>query len=227
MKKLILTLLTAALAFTGIAGAGEYPDISVADLKKAIAEKKVVIIDVNGTNGWQRGHVPTAIDYAAARENLAEVLPKDKATLVVAYCGGPSCNAYTAAASAAKNLGYTNVKHLSAGISGWTAAGEKTEKGKAKKEEAPKKGASTDAAPHTYVATFTGVTCAGCKADVSEAIAKLPGGANVKFEAGKKEGTQKVTFTASCDQVCKDKLVTALGDDAKTYVVQELAIAKQ
>jgi rhodanese-related sulfurtransferase len=53
-------------------------------------------------------------------------LPADKNALVVAYCGGPSCNAYTAAAKKAKALGYTNVKHLSAGISGWKAAGEKT-----------------------------------------------------------------------------------------------------
>jgi len=48
--------------------------------------------------------------------------------LVVAYCGGPSCNAYTRAANAASKLGYTNVKHLSAGISGWLQAKELTEK---------------------------------------------------------------------------------------------------
>lgn len=223
MKKFILTLLTAALAFTGIARADEYPDISIGDLKKAIAAKKVVIIDVNGSASWKAGHVPTAIDFESSKEKLAEILPKDKAALVVAYCGGPQCNAYTSAASAAKKLGYTNVKHMSVGISGWNAAGEKIEKGK---EEKPKKGAATDAAPHTYVATFTGVTCAGCKTHVSEAIAKLPGGANVKFEAGEKEDTQKVTFTATCDKVAKAKLVEVLGEGAKTYVVQNLALAK-
>ncbi len=223
MKKFILTLLTAALAFTGITRADEYPDISIGDLKKAIAEKKVVIIDVNGSDSWKSGHVPTAVDFQASKEKLADVLPKDKGALVVAYCGGPSCNAYQAAAKAATTLGYTNVKHLSAGISGWMKAGEKTEKAKVEK---PKKTASTDAAPHTYVATFTGVTCAGCKTHVSEAIAKLPGGANVKFEAGAKEGEQKVTFTATCDQVCKTKLNEVLGEQAKTYVVQNLALTK-
>ena len=89
MKKL-LALLVSLFAAASVM-AGEYPDISVADLKKAIADKKA---------------------------------------LIVAYCGGPRCNAYTAAANAAKELGYTNVKHLSAGISGWKAAGEKTEAGK-------------------------------------------------------------------------------------------------
>jgi rhodanese-related sulfurtransferase len=57
-------------------------------------------------------------------------LPSDKGALVVAYCGSPACSAYKAAANKAKELGYTNVKHLSAGISGWKKAGEKTEAGK-------------------------------------------------------------------------------------------------
>jgi len=36
--------------------------------------------------------------------------------------------AYKTAAKKAVALGYTNVKHFSAGISGWTSAGEKVEK---------------------------------------------------------------------------------------------------
>ena len=59
----------------------------------------------------------------------AGLLPKDKGALIVAYCGGPKCNAYKAAAKAAEKLGYTNVKQFGAGISGWKKAGEPTEKG--------------------------------------------------------------------------------------------------
>jgi rhodanese-related sulfurtransferase len=219
MKRYIMTLAAALLAFAGISRADEYPDISIGDLKKAIAGKKVAIIDANGSDSWKEGHIPGALDLETSKEKLADLLPKDKATLVVAYCGGPSCSAYKAGAKAATKLGYTNVKHLSAGISGWKSASEKTEKGDdAKKTSAPAGG-------NTYVATFTGVTCSACKAHVSAAIAKLPGGGNATFAAGEKEGTQKVTFTASCDKVCKDKLVEALGDGAKTYVVQDLALA--
>jgi rhodanese-related sulfurtransferase len=138
MKKFVTALLAAALALTGIARADEYPDISIGDLKKAIAEKKVVVIDVNGSASYKAGHIPGAIDFEASKEKITEALPKDKSTLVVAYCGGPSCNAYQAAAKAATKAGYTNVKHLSAGISGWKSAGEKTETPKEKKE-APKK----------------------------------------------------------------------------------------
>jgi rhodanese-related sulfurtransferase len=128
MKK-ILALLLSLFAVANVF-AGEFPDISVADLKKAIADKKAVVIDVNGSDSWKAGHVPTALDFDAVKESLKAKLPADKKALIVAYCGGPRCNAYTAAANAAKELGYTNVKHLSAGISGWKAANEKTEAGK-------------------------------------------------------------------------------------------------
>lgn len=129
MKKLITALLS-MVAATVIVNAGEFPDISVADLKKAIAEKKAVVIDVNGSDSYKEGHVPSALNYDSVEKSLKDKLPADKKALVVAYCGGPGCNAYTRAAKAAKELGYTNVKHLSAGISGWKAAGEKTEAGK-------------------------------------------------------------------------------------------------
>lgn len=125
MKK----LLALALALVASAGfAAEFPDISIADLKSAIAEKKVTVIDVNGSNSYAAGHVPGAIDFASKGSELASALPADKNALIVAYCGGPSCSAYKKAASKAAELGYTNVKHLSAGISGWKKAGESLEK---------------------------------------------------------------------------------------------------
>lgn len=126
MKKLLALV---AVVFASVALAGEFPEISINELKDAIASKKAYVIDVNGTQSWQKGHIPSAIDFASIQDRLAQTLPKDKKALIVAYCGGPKCNAYTQAAQAAKKLGYTNVKHLSAGISGWMQAGEKTDKG--------------------------------------------------------------------------------------------------
>ncbi len=125
MKKLLAFALSLVAAS---AMAAEYPDISISDLKTAIAEKKVTVIDVNGSDSYSEGRVPTAIDFEAKSDTLAKALPEDKNALVVAYCGGPSCNAYKQAAKKATELGYTNVKHLSAGISGWKKAGEKLEK---------------------------------------------------------------------------------------------------
>jgi rhodanese-related sulfurtransferase len=128
MKKFLA--LAAAAVFAISAYAGEFQDISITELKAKIEAKQVTVIDVNGADSYKKGHIPGAIDFSAKKADLASVLPKDKDALIVAYCGGPKCNAYKQAATAAEKLGYKNVKHLSAGISGWNQAGEKTEAAK-------------------------------------------------------------------------------------------------
>tara|TARA_B100001123_G_C14998289_1_gene902449 strand:- start:111 stop:497 length:387 start_codon:yes stop_codon:yes gene_type:complete len=127
MKKLLALFATAILALN--VQAGEYPDISITDLDKAIKAGKVVVIDVNGAKSFtKRGHIPGAVSFKN-KDDLAKQLAKaDKGALVVAYCGGPACKAYKRGASAAEALGFKNVKHLSAGISGWIKAGKKLEK---------------------------------------------------------------------------------------------------
>jgi rhodanese-related sulfurtransferase len=127
MKKLLAFLVTAVLAVS--AYAGEFPDISINEVNKLAESKSAVIIDVNGDESFKAGHVPGALDFAAIKDNLAASLPKKKDALIVAYCGNPRCGAYLRAAKAAQKLGYTNIKHMSAGISGWKAAGMKTEAG--------------------------------------------------------------------------------------------------
>ena len=128
MKK-VLTLI-AALFVSVAAFAGEFPDISVKEVKALVASKKATLVDVNGSASYAKGHIPGALNFDAVEKDFAKSLPEDKNTLIVAYCGGPRCKAYKAAAEAAEKLGYKNVKHMSAGISGWTGAGEKTEKAK-------------------------------------------------------------------------------------------------
>ncbi len=126
MRTFIATCAVALLAAAAVAGS--FPEIKISELKSAISTGKVTLLDVNGTESWKEGHIPGAIDFATNKDKLASVLPKDKNALVVAYCGGPKCGAYQQAAKAAKDLGYTNVKHLVAGISGWKEAGEKTDR---------------------------------------------------------------------------------------------------
>ena len=129
MKKLALTLCTLVVSSIVAFAAEKFPDISHDELKKAIEDKKVVLIDVNGSESYKSGHIPGAINFETAKESLATQLPQDKDALVVAYCGNEKCGAYQRAAKKAKELGYTNVKHYSKGIAGWKKAGEKTEKG--------------------------------------------------------------------------------------------------
>ena len=129
MKRLFGLAAAAAIVLAATVYAGEVQDITIPELKAAIDAKKVTILDANGSKSWKAGHIPGAIDFKASPDKLASVLPSDKGALVVAYCGGPQCMAYKAAVEAAQKLGYTNIKHLAAGISGWTKAGEATDKG--------------------------------------------------------------------------------------------------
>ena len=127
MKKLLLAFSVVALsAFSALAGS--YPEISIEELKTAIDNKTVTIIDVNRAETYQKGHIPGAISFVADKEVIATKLPEDKTALIVAYCGSERCGAYARGAKAAEDLGYTNVKHLKAGLAGWKAAGLPLEK---------------------------------------------------------------------------------------------------
>jgi len=122
MKTILGALLF--MAATTVFAASPYPDISLDDLKKAMSAKDVTLLDANGPGSYQAGHIPGALDFNAVRADLASRLPKDKNALIVAYCGNPQCGAYARAAQAARDLGYTNVKHFAPGIQGWKAAGQ-------------------------------------------------------------------------------------------------------
>jgi rhodanese-related sulfurtransferase len=136
MKKFAVSL---ALAFSSVAlshapialaeAAAHAPEISLPELKKVVATKAATIIDANGVDMYKKGHIPGAISFAENGTKLATMLPADKATPIVAYCGGPMCEAWQDAAKAVQALGYTNVKHFKGGIKGWKDAGEHMDKG--------------------------------------------------------------------------------------------------
>lgn len=128
MKRFTALLFSLACLAVAFAGSNQVADISHQDLNAAIAAKQVTLLDVNGTESFQEGRIPGAIDYIANKDKLAALLPRDKSALVVAYCGNEYCSAYKAAATAALELGYTNVKHYSPGIDGWRKSGAKIEK---------------------------------------------------------------------------------------------------
>lgn len=128
MKKVIAALSFLTLAAFAWAASPQVTDISQGDLEAAIAGKSAAILDVNGSESYRLGHIPGAIDFLAHRQEIARLLPADKSTLIVAYCGDIHCAAYRQAANAALELGYTNVKHFAPGIKGWRESGARTEK---------------------------------------------------------------------------------------------------
>ncbi|MDF1740600.1 MAG: rhodanese-like domain-containing protein [Verrucomicrobiales bacterium] len=113
--------------FTVLSADEKIPEVSIPEMESIIENKGAILLDVNGSKYFKKGHLPGAIDFRANEENLAAVLGEDKEKLIVVYCGSPSCEAYLAAATAVRQLGYTNVKHLPAGISGWISAGKPTD----------------------------------------------------------------------------------------------------
>ncbi|HEY9156185.1 MAG TPA: rhodanese-like domain-containing protein [Opitutaceae bacterium] len=132
MKKIFSTLtaclFAAVVTTSAFAASAKVTDISPSDLRQAVASKKVVLLDANGSDSYKEGHIPGAIDFSAHEEDLAKVLPEDKSTLIVAYCRNEACGAYKAAAKEAQQLGYTNVKHFAPGIEGWKSSGAPVEK---------------------------------------------------------------------------------------------------
>lgn len=102
MKPALLPILALMLGVMGMVNAAEEAkeapksalepiaaDISHEDLVKAIKDKKVVLLDCNGTESYNQAHIPGALDFDAVQADLAKKLPEDKSTLIVSYCGGP------------------------------------------------------------------------------------------------------------------------------------------
>lgn len=85
----------------------------------------ITIVDVNSRQSWMSARVPGAVHYDDGAE-----LPADKSAALVFYCSNPLCRKAPNAAKRAKQLGYTNVRVMPAGISGWIGAGLPTESGK-------------------------------------------------------------------------------------------------
>ena len=130
-SQLALAAVGSGFVVSSVAAAAEHlaPEVSLDELKKIVANKSATIIDANGTDMYQAGHIPGAIHFAKHEADLASVLPKDKNAPIIAYCGGPMCTAWEDPATKAKALGYTNIRHFKGGIKGWKSAGQAVDKG--------------------------------------------------------------------------------------------------
>jgi rhodanese-related sulfurtransferase len=89
---------------------------------------QVSVIDVNSPQSWMKAHVPGASNLDPAEYKDSD-LPPNKDAVLVFYCSNPMCRKAPNAARRAKQMGYSNVQVMSAGISGWLAAKLPTESG--------------------------------------------------------------------------------------------------
>jgi len=102
--------------------------ISPDGLQQLIQDKQVITFDVNSRQSWLEARVPGALHLDPSAYNESD-LPPDKATALVFYCSNPFCRKAPNAARRAKGMGYSNVRVMSAGISGWLDANLPTETG--------------------------------------------------------------------------------------------------
>ena len=166
MIRMQAVLAVAMFLVGSMAQAASFPGISHKDLKAAIAEKTVFLVDCNNTDTYARNHIPGAINFSAVKDILSRVLPADKGALIVVYCGNEKCHAYEPGANALSALGYTNVRHYAPGIRGWMNAGEATEavssaKTRAALDTPVPMSAPTPAPAYVYVSTPT--SSCGCQ----------------------------------------------------------------
>jgi rhodanese-related sulfurtransferase len=80
------------------------------------------LVDTRPKRPYQMGHIPSAIQAFPKDEGFTNVLPADKNSLLVFYCGGPTCPYTGEAVEIAMAQGYTNIKGFQAGHPGWQKA---------------------------------------------------------------------------------------------------------
>ena len=103
-------------------------NISPADVQQMVGERRGAVIDVNARQRWEEGHVPGALNLDPIGYQAGE-LPADRNASLVFYCSGPLCRKAPNAARRAQQLGYQDVRVMSAGIQGWLAVGFPVERG--------------------------------------------------------------------------------------------------
>lgn len=102
--------------------------ISRDDLKAALDDGKVIVVDTLPESYYAQQHLPGALNLVesdvAAR--ASELLP-DLGATIVTYCSNTSCNNSHAVAVRLEKLGYSDVRRYREGIEDWHNAGLPTE----------------------------------------------------------------------------------------------------
>lgn len=138
MKKLMLVLVSGILVLTfgiisNIAVAQEISCIKADELKKMIESKaNILIVDTQPKGAYEIGHIKGAVNFPWAMEiKDPKELPKDK--LLVLYCDcGHEEDSISVATQLITKWGYSNIKVLEGGWSGWVKLGYPIEKSQKK-----------------------------------------------------------------------------------------------
>lgn len=100
------------------------------ELRTAIAEGSVTVVDALPESYYTQVHLPGALNLVEAdvAARAAELLP-DRDAAVVIYCSNAACGNSQAVASRLEAMGYTNVRKYRDGVQDWVQSGLPTESG--------------------------------------------------------------------------------------------------
>lgn len=99
--------------------------ISPTVLQTSLPGGSLTVFDLNARERWETAHVPGALHLAIDFTRID--LPADPLVPLVFYCSNPLCRKAPNAARRARQMGFHDVRVMSAGIAGWLAAGLTTD----------------------------------------------------------------------------------------------------
>jgi rhodanese-related sulfurtransferase len=101
-------------------------EVSLQELEAIRAGKEpFVLVDARPEKQYVTGHLPGTINiFPKDLPNRLNELPADKSTMVIFYCGGPTCPYTGQSIEIAAKAGHTNLKGFQAGIPAWKKAGK-------------------------------------------------------------------------------------------------------
>ncbi len=102
-------------------------EMDPSDLFAALeTENDLVVVDARQAFGYEREHIPNAINFPHREMNEESTKHLDRSKTYVCYCDGIGCNASTKGAWKLAKLGF-KVKELIGGIEWWKFDGYATE----------------------------------------------------------------------------------------------------
>ncbi len=100
------------------------PPVELDELRAAIEDPDVIVIDAQGAGGYEREHIDGAIDFAIDHVNeLAAQHIERLDQRVILYCTDADCLGSEFVGTLLVQAGYSNVGRFAPGVAGWRAAG--------------------------------------------------------------------------------------------------------
>ena len=100
------------------------PPVTISELRAALDDESIVVIDAQGPGGYERAHIPGAIDFdldAIAAQASRHLGDSDRRAVL--YCTDRDCLGAEFVGTLLVEAGYTNLGRYPDGIAGWKEAG--------------------------------------------------------------------------------------------------------